>query len=278
MTALLASVSSLVIGASDFFGGLASRRAAAVRVTAWVQATSLLAGLVVVWFFAATEVTRRDLVSGAVAGIAGAVGLALFYAALAMGQMSRVSPLAAVVGAVVPAAVELIRGEDLTPAVLAGGVVALLAVTLVTREREDHSSRGSVAALWLAVGAGTGFGIFFLAFGETSDAAGLWPVVAAKAASVPVVMVLAAAVTRGVRLERGSAGLAVAAGISEMAALIPLLLAVQRGPVTVVAVIGALYPVATVGLAWLMLKERLQPIQWFGALLAIGAVALIAAG
>lgn len=278
MTALLATASSLIIGASDFFGGLASRKAAALRVTTWVQATSLLTSLALVWFFVAPVVTARDLAAGAVAGIAGSLGLAMLYAALAMGQMSRVSPVSAVVGAVVPAAVEWIRGEQPTPPVLVGGVLALVAVTMVTREHRPDPAPNSAMSMWLAILAGTGFGVFFLAFGETSEAAGIWPVVAAKATSVPVVAALALTITRGLRLGNGSAGLAVAAGISEMAALVLLLLAVQRGSVTVVAVIGALYPVATVGLAGLILKEKLEAVQWAGVALAVVAVVLIAAG
>ena len=101
MTAFFAAMSALIIGGSDFVGGLAARDAPALRVTVWVQSASLATLMVCVWFFDAPAVTTRDLGAGVVAGLAGTFSFAIFYAALAMGQMSRVTPVAAVVGGAV---------------------------------------------------------------------------------------------------------------------------------------------------------------------------------
>lgn len=279
MTAFFALAGALVVGASDFAGGLAARSTSPLRVTAWVQAASLALLLAAVWFFAAPAVTRTDLVAGVIAGLSGTFSFAALYASFSRGQISRLAPLAAIIGAAVPAIVSWIRGEAISVLQLIGVIVALTAVVFVSQERtaEDEPSDTPLSALGLAILAGLGFSIFFLALAETSESAGLWPLVAARVVSVPVVAAVAGIVSGGLSMpSRQSVRLVVFAGFAEAISNVFVLLAFQRGPIAVAAVLGAFYPLSTVALARIVLDERLQRIQWVGVGLALVAIPLIA--
>jgi drug/metabolite transporter (DMT)-like permease len=54
--------------------------------------------------------------------------------------------------------------------------------------------------------------------------------------------------------------------------------ATTKGLLSVVAVLGALYPVSTVLLARVVLEERVRRVQEVGIVAALAGVALIAAG
>ncbi len=278
MTALVALASALLIGSADFAGGLAARRDSPLVVTLWTQLASFATAVAVVGLVAAPAVSRGDLVAGAVAGVSGAFSFVAFYGALGRGVMGVVAPTTAVVGASVPALVGVARGERLGPLTSAGLVVAVVAIVLVTRSRDDrpHAATTPRAALVLAVVAGLGFSVFFVALGETSADAGLWPLVVARLVSVPMVALTALVATRRVVLVAGARGPALAAGVVEMTANVLLLYALRWGPLAVAAVFGSLYPVSTVLLARRFLGERLAPVQVAGVGVATLALVLVA--
>ncbi len=275
MTALLAILSALVIGGSDFSGGTATRSDSTFRVTVWAQMWSGLTALALVGFVSSSSVTGGDILAGALAGLSGSFSFVCFYAALSRGSMSIVAPTTAVVGAVVPALVGIARGESLGSTTAVGLVVAVLAIVVVTRSSSDD--RTDSRAMALAVVAGLGFSVFFIALADTHDAAGLWPLVVARAVSVPAVSVTAMIAT-GSLMPRSSKSRRLSAftGISEMIANILLLVALRRGPLAVASVFGSLYPVSTVILAWAILHERLSRTQVMGVCLATAALALVA--
>lgn len=279
MTAFFALAGALIVGASDFGGGLAARSTSPLRVTAWIQATGFVCLFVAVWFVDAPEITGRDLIAGAVAGLAGTVAFASLYSSFSSGQISRLAPVAAILGAAVPAVVSWFRGEAVTAVQLMGVVLALVAVALVTQERarEDVPPTTPPKAFALAVLAGVAFSVFFLALAETQDDAGLWPLIAVRVISVPLAIAAALVFSKGIRMpSTGAAGLTTSAGVAEALASVFVLLAYQRGPVAVAAVLGAFYPLSTVALARIVLDERLQRIQWFGVVLALLSIPLIA--
>jgi len=275
VTALLAIASAVIIGGSDFGGGIATRGDSTFRVTVWAQIWSGIAALTMVWFVSTSSITTIDVLGGALAGISGSFSFVCFYAALSRGSMSVIAPTTAVVGAVVPALVGVIRGESLGTATSLGIVVALLAIVLVTRSA--HEGRTDTRALVLAVVAGLGFSIFFIALSDTHDAAGLWPLVVARAVSIPIVAATAKiAVGSIVPKSNRSRRLAALTGITEMIANVLLLVALRRGPLAVASVFGSLYPVSTVVLAWAILRERLGRNQIAGVCMATMALALVA--
>lgn len=278
MTAVLALAGALIIGGADFAAGLISRRHSALRVTVWVQVGSLAAVLAAVWPVGSERITRTDVVAGIVAGLSGGFSFATFYAALARGQMGRVAPVTAVVGAIIPSVVGVIRGEPLGPLVVIGALAALAAIVFVTQERGFRGGSTPTSAFVLAATAGFGFAIFFLALSETSPAAGLWPLVFARLTSVPAVLGLALLVSGGIGVGRVAAWQAATTGSVEMIANVLALLAFQRGPLVIATVLSSFYPLSTVLAARWILGERMQWIQAMGVGLAIISVPLITLG
>jgi len=279
MTAVLALASALIIGGSDFSGGVATRHDSTFRVTAVAQITGGLTAIVFALVVGADELLRADVLGGVAAGLSGTFSFICFYRALSIGVMSVVAPTTAVVGASIPAAVGIARGEDVSALTGFGLVVAVIAIVLVTREGSSDAvdAAASRLALGLALTAGLGFSVFFIALAETNDAAGMWPLVIARGVSVPIVCVVALSATgRVIPSIPVSRRLAVLTGVTEMIANALLLVALRRGEVAVASVFGSLYPVSTVLLAWMFLKERVNAAQLAGVALALGALVLVA--
>lgn len=279
MTAVFALVGALVVGASDFGGGVAARRVSALRVATWIQASSLALIGIAVWFVDAPDVRGVDIGAGVVAGLAGTFSFVALYAAFSRGQITLLAPVAAVVGAVIPTVVGLFRGESLSALQVVGIVVALGAIVLVTRGGEEGREGPEATpplAFALVLLAGVGFSIFFLALAETHQDAGFWPLVVARLVSVPVVLGLAITTSGGIGMPSSLRWVVILSGCGEAVANVFALWAFQRGPLAVAATLGAFYPVSTVLLAAVLLDERLRRLQWIGVGLALAAVVLVA--
>lgn len=276
MAVLLALCSATTYGIGDFFGGLAAKRAPAAAVLLWSHVTGLvllLATTVVV----AGQATAHDLALGAVGGLGGAIGVGLLYRALSIGPMSAVAPVTALLAASVPVLVGLAQGERPAATAIVGMVGALAAIVLVSAEGGGSLRPADLQGVRLALGAGLGFGIFYVALSYTDDSAGMWPLVAARTASVGVVGALALGGRVRAHVPRGrERRLTAAAGALDAAANGLYLLAVREGLLSVVSVLSSLYPASTVVLAWIVLRERFAPMQRVGLLLAIPAAALMA--
>ena len=283
MAAVLALLSALTYGAGDFLGGLCARRLPAVAVALRTNAIGLV-GLLVVAPLVAATVEGRDIVLGAGAGIIGGVGILLLYRGLATGTMSIVAPITAVLAAVVPVVVGLLSGERPSGLALAGIPIALVAVAALAREPRTGDEPGvGTAEVVMALGAGAAFGFFFVGLDATNDDAGLWPIVAGRTSSVVMFSIVAALVAAARvgddRARRGTTPwLLVGCGLGDAGANAMFLLATQRGLLTLVAVLAALYPASTVLLARIVLGERLVGAQRVGIALAGVAVVAVSAG
>ena len=275
MTPLLAILSALLAGGADFVGGVTSRRVAAVRVAALAQLAGMAIAVPAALLVPAEHVRISDLLYGAASGVVVGVGLALFYTAMARGLISLVVPVAAATGAVVPVVYAFARGERPGPLALAGIVLAVAAIALVSAAPGGIHRQGGIG---LALGAGLLFGMFFVLFSLPGDEAGLWPVPAYRAASSVALVALALATTRGIRVPGNERLPVVAIGLLEVTAATALLLALRSGPVAVAAVLASLYPVTTTFLASALLRERLGTLQRVGVALALLAVLLVSAG
>jgi drug/metabolite transporter (DMT)-like permease len=293
MAALLALASALAYGVGDFFGGLSARRLPSAAVVLRTHAAGLAGLVILLPLVDTTTPASRDLTVGALGGIAGATGVLLFYRGMARGSISLVAPITSVLAAVVPIVAGMGSGERPSPLALVGIPVALAAVVLLAREpaadassadaRERAAASLSPSQLIEALGAGLGFGLYFVALDLASDNAGLWPVVSGRVASVTLFSVVAlVTVTARVGDRRARQGrllaMLVACGLLDAWANALYLLATQRGMLTLVAVIGALYPASTLLLARAVLGERLARHQMGGVLLAGAAVALVTVG
>ncbi|NHZ70076.1 MAG: EamA family transporter [Proteobacteria bacterium] len=270
MSQLLAIISSAFYGVADFSGGLASRSVAVWRVTAWSQligVSLLLVGLAVI---DAPEVTRQDLMWGTIGGLFGLLGVAMLYTALAAGTMSVVSPITGVLAAIFPIVWGLASGETIVVAQWLGIALAIIAVVLITRTHSETRITGTVLAQ--AIAAAVGFGLFFIALGQTSEASGLWPLAAARGASIPAAFIVAGLLRNARFPPAGVLPIIAFAGFTDMAANLAGLLALQMGPLGINSVLMSLYPAFTVLAAIIVIRERPTTTQKLG----IGA-ALIAA-
>jgi drug/metabolite transporter (DMT)-like permease len=276
MAVLLALCSAATYGVGDFLGGLAAKRAAAAAVLLW----SHLAGVVLLLgttLVIAGEATTHDLAVGAIGGLAGAAGVGLLYQALSIGPMSAVAPVTALLAAAVPVAAGIADGERPGVAAAVGMVAALAAVVLVSAEGGGSFRPSDLRGVTLALGAGLGFGLFFVALSYTDDASGVWPLVGARTASVIVVGALAVFGRFRPHVPAGDArALTAGAGALDVAANVLYLLAIREGLLSVVSVLAALYPASTVVLAWVILRERFAPMQRIGLALAVPAAILMA--
>lgn len=195
LSAALALLGALVYGAADFFGGLAAKRLRSIVVTAAAALSGLLALTLAQPLFGGVW-TLPDAAWGVLAGGFGVVAVALLYACLAIGPMSILSPLTAVVSAIAPMLWGLlIDGETLSPVAYAGLAVALVAVVLVGFIPGAKVVRPSSRGLIMAVGAGIAIGGFLIVVDQTSDDSGLVPLVMSRATTVAVTLAIVAGLT-----------------------------------------------------------------------------------
>ena len=284
ITVVIGLGSALVYGAADFLGGLAAKRMHAVLATAIVAVVGLALLLLVLPFVGGTW-SPNAIWLGALSGVSGAIAIGLLYACLAIGPMSILSPLTAVVSAIVPLTVGLVGGERLGTLGYVALGLALVAIILVGFVPEKNAVRPSLKGVLMAVGSGIAIGAFLIIIDQTPDDSGLVPLVANRTANAlimfSVVGLLAlVAARRGTRspLTGLRAGLtfAVLCGILDAVANIGLLLGVRIGELSVIAVLTALYPAGTIILAAIVLKERIAWLQYVGLALAVIAGAMLA--
>lgn len=277
----LAAVSALIWGASDFCGGKASQRSHPLAVTVLSQILGLPMIALLVLILPGTP-RGADLLWGLAAGAFGLFGIVLLYRGLSMGAMAVVAPITAVTSAVVPIVGGLLLGERPELAALAGALCAVIAIGLVSLSPgggggEGDPQRVTTRTVGLALLSGMCFGLFFVVLGFAGEGAGMWPMVAVRAASIPLGLLLMWRARAGLRVSGGgTVALAAAAGVGDTLANAFYLLAVQDGDLSVIAPIAALYPVTTVLLALIVEKERMRAVQFAGLGLAAAALVLTA--
>jgi uncharacterized membrane protein len=280
--ATLALACAAFYGAADFFGGLASKRADTVAVALVSQLAGLVALALLMPFLPSASPRPTDYLWGAAAGVAGSVGVALLYRALAIGVMSIVAPITAVCAVVVPLVIAVALGERPGMQAVAGIVLAIVAIVLMSRSNRsgrsgpsDRPTGSDRSAVNLALVSGAAVGLFFFFLERTSSDAGLWPLIAGRLTSVPLFGIVALAGGHPVRMERRGVITTIACGELDMLANVFYLLATRYGPLSLVVTLASLYPASTVLLARFTLGERLTSAQAAGVVCAILAVLMI---
>ena len=281
LSVALAALSGLIWGVGDFSGGKATQRAAVLPVV-WISKLVSLPLLVIYLIATYVPVTAVGLAWGGLAGVAGVVGLVLFYRALAAGAMTVVAPVTGVTSAAIPVVVGLVAGERPSFTRLLGVGCALLAIALVSLAPHPAGQRQVVTRRLViaALGAGTGFALFFVLLAVAGRAAGgavgLWPIAGSQISALVILALLLLMTRPGPWPRHATLRWTMVAGPCDMTANALYLLAAQRGLLSVVAPIAALYPASTVLLALLVDRERLRPIQLAGLGLAATALVLVA--
>jgi drug/metabolite transporter (DMT)-like permease len=275
MPIILALLSSLVWGLSDFLGGTLSKKRKAIAVIGGSQTfgltfVSILALGLGVWTLDSTV-----WVNGIIAGAMGLLGLVGFYTALATGQMGIVAPISSL-SALVPVTIGLAQGERPGTLQIAGILVALIGVILASGPELNGKvdSRPVFLALFAAVT--FGFCVYFMAKGGQINPT--MTITAMRATQVVLVLVLALAVRSLGGLVRKDVPLLATIGATDAGANVLFAFAAALGLLSVVAVLGSLYPIVTVLLAWWIHKERLMPVQYLGIAVTFTGVGLISLG
>jgi drug/metabolite transporter (DMT)-like permease len=310
LSVLIGLAAAVAYGSGDFLGGLAARRLPPLRVTAISAASGLVLLLVLLVVVPGTP-SGAAVGWGVASGVAGAAAIALLYACLAIGPMSILSPLTAVVSAIVPVGVGLLQGSRLGPAGWAGIALALVAVVLVGFVPDASAPKPTAAGLLMALAAGVGIGVVLVFLDQTPADSGLVPLVANRVTNVVLtggavaVLALVALSRRRRSLGPGGAGravptgdapgtaapegapsatrglapalrLALLCGVADAGANVLILLGLRLGDLTVMSVLTALYSAVTVVLAAVVLRERLTRSQVVGLVLALAAAVLLA--
>jgi drug/metabolite transporter (DMT)-like permease len=279
---ILALAAAVSYGVSDFAGGVLTRRAHVFVVFLLSQLVSLALLLVAVTLWAGA-VSWPGVGWGAAAGVAGVMGTSLLYQGLAIGRMSVVAPITGVLGAGLPVLFGLAVGERPGPAALAGIVLGLVAVVVITRAPDVPGApvaepRTARQAVLCAFGGGIGFGLFYILLERSPLDSGLWPLLGTRISLVGLLGLLVAARRLPLRPPAGTEASLVGLGVVNTAADLLFLLATRRGLLSLVAVITSMYPAVTVALAGLVLRERIAARQAAGLAAAAVSVGLIALG
>jgi drug/metabolite transporter (DMT)-like permease len=266
-------------GAADFAGGIGSRRANAFVLTAFSHLCAFALMFAIALAQHGAFPTGASIVWALLAGAVGGFSLALFYGALASGQMGLTAPIAALLGAAIPTMVDIALEGAPSRWTIAGFALAILAIWLITRPDSsgEGDSSGRPAGLGMAALAGVGFAGFYLCIHQASGSpAGIAAVSRIGSFTATAVAVV---VTRApLRLDRPRAALGMLAGFLDITASALFIFASQHGRLDEAVVITSLYPAVTVLLARLVLKEHFSRWKFVGLLAALAAVPLIAAG
>jgi uncharacterized membrane protein len=284
MAFALALVAAGFYGAADFLGGFATKRAPTITVVIISQLVGIATVLLVQGVLPLPGAPRAaDLAWGAAAGLAGGSGLALFYKGLGSGTMSVIAPITAVAATAVPVIFGIALGDRPGALAMLGVGLAVVAIVLVSAVpgmtgADGETARPRAGAIGVALAAGTAFGGFYVLIHNAAPSAGVWPLAAARVASVGAYLLFVLSTGRTVRAPTPALPVIAVTGALDMAANICFLLAVQRGQLSTVGAVASLYPAATIVLARVVLKERLGAVQHVGLGVAAVSVVLISAG
>jgi len=283
LVVIVGLASALVYGAADFFGGQASKRVSPVRVVAFSAMIGLVL-LAVFNVFLGGRVSDEAILWGGLSGIAGSGAILTLYAALAIGPMSILSPLTAVISAIVPLSWGLILGERLSLLGYIALGIALIAVVLVGFVPEKGAVRPRLRGVVYATVSGVLIGVFLILVDRAPDDSGLLPLVFNRVTYLVVLWSILLVMFIVARVRHSPPGppvrpaiwLIVGAGLADSVANTLLLIGFRIGELSVVSVLTALYPAGTIALAAIVLKERIAPVQWVGLALALAAAAMLA--
>jgi len=275
----LALLSSLMWGSSDFLGGKLAKRFPSLAVTGVSQSIGLATGITMLTI--SSGWLRPDftmsgyLFNGVFAGLAGFVGLVSYYAGLSTGKMGVIAPITSL-SAVIPLIYGLIQGEKPSPFQIAGMIVALLGCFLASGP--EIKSGVSPKPILLGVLTSIMFGIALIFMARGSKVSALMTMTSMRFLTVGICIVIALFARSIGGFTVGTIPMLFVIGVADFLANFTLGVATTKGLLSVAMVLGSLFPVVTVLLAYRFLHERLQRVQYFGVISAVLGVALISAG
>ena len=272
---LFGLASALTWGAADFGGGIASKKSSPYAVVFWGD----LVGMTAVAVLAAARgdplPSLRSVEFAVLSSFCGAIGIIMLYRALADGKMSVAAPVSALMAAVIPVVVGFVAVGLPKWLTMAGVGLALVSIWLVARTEREGRVRIHWADVRLPLFAGVLFGLFFIFMHEAAGESALWPAALLRISSAILLAGIAFFKKESLAVVRGHWWLIAFIGIFDVAGNVLYILAAQTGRMDIAAVLGSLYPGATVALAWMILKEKISGSQWLGIIAALMAIVMI---
>ena len=277
VSVVLALASSVAWGVSDFLGGLYSRRVPLTAVLLITQVVGLALSLPLAMLHAPPLLDAQSVGFAVAGSAAGLVGIAALYRGMTVGSVSIVAPISAT-GAAVPVLFGLLRGERVSPIQSLGIVLALIGIVLASRAAAEPNSTGRpmlARGVGLALLAALGFGGFFVLLHEASVRDVLWATVVQRLTGLCIMLVATLLLRPSLKVGWSRIPSLVLVGALDTGANVLYAYASTIGLVSLAAVLASLFPVMTVILAWVVLRERLSVTQGTGVVCALAGVGLI---
>ena len=284
MTILFGLLTAFSYGYADFVGAIAAKKVRALTVTTVAFSFGLLLALLFS-LFAGASYNESVVLYGILAGICSAAAISFLYAALALGPISIVSPFTAVLSAIVPVIVDIAAGQALGELSLFAIVLILIAVVLVAFVPGQDVRLPTLRATIYSIGAGLGFAGTFVFIDAAPSDSGLGVLVVMRVIGIAILFALLAILLFSgkskVLIEKevfalSTIWLVLLAGFGDVTGNLFFIIATREGALAIAAVLTSLYPVGTILLAKIFLKERIAISQNIGIVLAVGACALLA--
>jgi drug/metabolite transporter (DMT)-like permease len=265
-------LAALTWGAGDFSGGVATKRSSAYGVVIFAHIFSIILLIIAALVLREPIPPLTSWLWGGLAGFGGAIGLLLLYTALANGRMSVAAPVSALVAAAIPVIFAMFTEKMPPLLVIAGFLLALAAIWLVSGGGSAHFN---LAELRMPVLAGIAFGFFFTTLHLASFDSVVYPLIAVRIVSISSLSIYSLITRQKITPSRESIIPILSSGLLDTLGNAFYALAAQVGRVDVAAVLSSLYPGSTVLLAWFLLKERIDRWQMVGIVAALAAIVLI---
>ncbi len=278
MAVALALSASLLYGVSNYLGPTLSRTAPLFVVLVTGQAVALVVSGVLAAGTGAPAPETQETGMALVAGVGNAVGLLCFYRAAQLGPLSLVTPIGAI-GAAVPVLAGLASGETASALKLAGIALALGGVALAARRpggataAAEHPDRR--AAVTWALASSVAFGVFLAAMAPAAEGGVLWAVFASRLSLLAILVATAVALGQALRAPAAHLPKLAIPGVLLFSGTLAYSAATREGDLSVVSVLGSLFPVVTVGLAFALLGERLSRVQAAGVIAALAGTVVL---
>lgn len=275
LTPLFGLGAAIAWGVGDFSGGVAARRHDALSVLLAAQIISAIPLAILTLTFESTRLSNQDLFFASLAGGFGMLGIVHLYIGFANGRMSVVAPLAAITASAIPVLFGMLYDGAPGPMQTLGFMIAVLAVWLLTSEGQKLAV--SSTEFRFALVSGAGFAALYLCMDRVSGETALWPVLAARIASLSALLGYYATFRSRFRVPaRSLLPLIALTGILDTTGNYFFTLAAQSGRVDKAVIVSSLYPAVTVVLALIVLGESLNTKQRAGVLAAVAAILLVA--
>ncbi len=262
-------------GAADFTGGLAARKTGAYRAVFYGELIGIFALFFIILFSGEALPDRRVWIFAMLAGVFGTLGLIFLYHAMTVGLMSIATPVSALLAAMLPVIVGIVREGLPDWMTIIGFGFALFAVWMISQGEDGVTDIfAHLSDLKLPLLAGIGFGLYFVLMHEaTNTGATIWPMVASRSGGMTLITIYMFVTRSSWKVTDSTTWPTITLnGLLDISGNVFFILAGQLGRLDVAAVLSSLFPGITVLLAWIFLKERLSRGQWIGIAAALAAI------